>query len=100
MASFTWTCVANHVTDTDRAWVTREGFNLKVSFNPNSGMTMAELITVIDNEINQRPARITRVTIKGQAFKRSVLGNYKAADYLPDKESFNCNMKSSACTIL
>ena len=56
--------------------MTREGFNLKVSFNPNSGVTLEDLVKVIDDEINQRPARITRVTIKGQVFKKSVLGNY------------------------
>lgn len=61
---------------------------------------MAELVNVIDDEIGQRPARIARVTIKGRAFKRAELSHYKAADYLPNKESFNCQMKSSACTIL
>lgn len=100
MASFTWSCVANHVTDADRAWVTREGFTLKVSFNPNSGMTLGDLVRVIDYEINQRPARITRVTVKGRPYKLNEFGNHKAADVLPDKEAFNCNMTSSPCTIL
>ena len=65
-----------------------------------SGITLEDLVKVIDDEINQRPARITRVTIKGQVFNKSVLGNYKAVDYLPDKESFNCHMSVFPCTIL
>ena len=95
-----WTCIADSVNDAQRAWVTREGLNLKVSFNPNSGITLEDLVKVINDEISQRPARITRVTIKGQVLKKSVLGNYKAVDYLPDKESFNCHITASPCTIL
>lgn len=98
--SFTYTVNVNHADDAENAWAQRDGVNLALWFNPNKGMTLADIVSVIESEFGQRGWRVDHVSIRGRTFRRAEFANHKAAEQLRDKESFNCQFKSSPCTIL
>ena len=100
MAHSAMTCYTHFVNDSQGAWATREGptlANVSFWFNPNSGMTLADVVSTIERNLG--PMRIGRVLIRGQLIPRPQLRNYKAAEYLRDNEAFNCYL-TAMCTLL
>ena len=100
MAHSAMTCHTRFVHDTQGAWATREGptlANITFWYNPNSGMTMVDVVTTIERNLG--PMRIGRVLVRGQLIPRPQFANYKAADFLRDNEAFNCYL-TAHCTIL
>ena len=94
------TCYTHYVNDAQEAWATREGptvANISFWFNPNSGITLADVVSTIERNLG--PMRIGTVMVRGQTFPRAQLANYKAAEYLRDNEAFNCYLKAM-CTLL
>ena len=86
------TCHTRFVHDAQGAWVTREGPTLASTtfwYNPNSGMTMADVVATIDGNLGPM-RRIGRVQVRGQLIHRPQLANYKAEDFLRNNEAFNC----------
>ena len=100
MAATTMTCYTRFVYDAQGAWATREGSTFANStfwFNPNSEMTMADVVATIEGNLDS--FRIKRVLVRGQLISRAQLVNHKAADLLRNNEAFNCYLGAS-CTIL
>ena len=96
------TCHTRFVHDAKGAWATREGptlANTTFWYNPNSEMTMADVVATI--EANLPPLRIGRVLVRGQVIPRAQLANFKAADLLRNNEAFNCYLTRvpGQCTI-
>ena len=96
------TCHTRFVHDAKGAWATREGptlANTTFWYNPNSEMTMADVVATI--EANPGPLHIGRVLVRGQVIPRAQLANFKAADLLRNNEAFNCYLTRvpGQCTI-
>ena len=93
--------VAIHtVSDAEGGWVTREGRTLANAafwYNPNSGLTLADVVNIIEHTFS--PIRISYITVRGIQVQRQQLANYRAADYLIHNEVFNCH-RSVLCMIL
>ena len=101
MANSAMTCNTRFVYDAQGAWATREGptlANTTFWYNPNSEMTMADVVATIEGNLG--PLRIGRVLVRGHLIPRAQLANYRAADFLRNNEAFNCYLTSVGCAIL
>ena len=97
--------VFTHVApDATNAWVTRESTTnvaiISFWYNPHSdsAMTLRDVVDTIESQLGH--LKIGRVTVRGVVIQRNDLSNYRAAEHLRDKESFNCHLVPVCCTLL
>ena len=93
-------------TDADNLWVTQDtDLSYSVYFNPSKHATLENIAQAVEKfavdlvELNnQNPhvakvkltIQIQRMDIRGHAYARQYLPNYKAAEVLRDREACNC----------
>ena len=102
MANSAMTCHTRFVHDAQAAWATREGptlANTTLWCNPDSKMTMADVVATIEGNLDLGSMRIGRVLVRGHLIPRAQLANYRAADFLRNNEAFNCYL-TAHCAIL
>ena len=92
-------------TDVAASWVTQESDHAySLWFNPSQGLSLEDLARTVEahaRDLTQLLAQnspmarvnldiqIQRFTIRAQVYARQYLPNYKAADVLRDRETFN-----------
>ena len=96
--------VNSHIAeDSERGWATREPgatslLNIGFWYNPQSGLTMLDVVEIIDKTIlNPSGWRTLKVTVRGREIMRDHLSCHMAVDHLRDNEAFNVHVGVACC---
>ena len=106
--SQTLSCTAHFKKDAEKPWVTSDSpIQLNYWFNPITDLTLEDVAASIEEFARSQyrsDGQVLSFTIRGQAYSKETMVNFKAAEYLHDKEPFNLaykhNLKKVRCTIL
>ena len=103
----TLSCTAHFKNDAEKPWMTADSpANLRYWFNPNTELTLEDVAASIEEFARSQyrsDGQVLNFTIRGQTYSKETMANFKAAEYLHDKEPFNLVFKHNlkgCCTIL